>query len=344
MNGLKLSIVILCILLVMQMTGCSDNEVTESSCVQNADVLSSFTTREGERIKIYDNGAAFSISEDNNCDFLVQYFDPDLLNNRYQKMGDEILLIDGNISTPTLQNFQENMESTIDQFELVRQDIAQTNRYFTNFTLQSPMAPQVSDYVQLQRCLLSGTCNFLDNRFDIVDDPVQSNNQVVSFYSVAPSENMVTAKSSIVSTLLYFEKGDSFWFAAKFYLDGDYPTTITDFESSLFEGSPGPRLIFSNGHLGIENKFGSKQTFLQNEGEELDFPIRRWVEIKLRIDFDEEDGQFKLWQDDQLIIEQRAATIPLSLWVLDRLEVGISATNVETFLLVDDIQISNDSL
>jgi len=48
--------------------------------------------------------------------------------------------------------------------------VSDTNLYWNSFTLQSPAAPEVSDYVALRQCILNGTCTFIDNKIELVAD------------------------------------------------------------------------------------------------------------------------------------------------------------------------------
>ena len=57
-----------------------------------------------------------------------------------------------------------------------------------------------------------------------------------------------------------------------------------------------------------------------------------------------EEGIIQVWQNDQLIIDTIGPNMPLSFWVQDRIEVGISATSEEVVLYIDDIKFSHSSL
>ena len=199
-------------------------------------------------------------------------------------------------------------------------------------------------YVDLRKCILDGSCDFIDNRFDLMPDPINASNQVLKFFSVAPSSDMITAKSSISSTLVLFREGDDFWYEARYYIEDLLPTTIADFESSYFEGGPGPRLIFKGDQLAVENKFDEKITYRQEPGNEVTFPLNQWVKVKVHLKYDVEEGTIRVWQDDQLIIDAVGPNIPLNFWVQDRIEVGISATSSEVVLYVDDIKFSHSPL
>ncbi len=51
-------------------------------------------------------------------------------------------------------------------------------------------------------------------------------------------------------------------------------------------------------------------------------------------------GRIKIWQDDIKVIDQRGRTLPTAECVIDRIQIGITATPEESVLHVDDVQIS----
>ncbi len=59
---------------------------------------------------------------------------------------------------------------------------------------------------------------------------------------------------------------------------------------------------------------------------------------------DDVSGAVILWIDGEKVIEGEMQTLPLADTVLNSVEIGISATNEETILFVDDIIISEESL
>lgn len=324
---------------------CGNDEASDTSCLLLSDQLAySYTDEEGNLIQIYDNGEAYLI-DNGDCTFIAQYFIPGFFEETYVRTdsGTCIILDANNVFKP-FRNHEIDFEGITDKLDLIIENESQTDRIFTNFTLQSPSAKTVNEYVALQNCILDGSCDFIDNRFDFAESPTESGNQVLRFFSVAPTADMVTAKSSIVSSLVFFEKGDDFWFEAMYYVDGPLPTTIADFESSFFEGSPGPRLIFREDNLVVENKFGDKLNFVQTAGQEITFPTEQWIKIKVHLRYDENNGIIQVWQDDVLIIDTSGQNIPLNIWVQNRLEIGITATDNETTLYMDNIRISDEPI
>jgi len=335
------SILLSMALLLLPNVGCKKQEALEQACTTEGTLLSKFENPEGLHFRIYSNGEAYSV-ENRNCEFVDQYFEPNFLEEKYKTTNTgTAIIVDENTLFDTHQEFLEDFENKNDITELFLLEINQRNKLFTNMNLLSPSAPTVEDYIALQKCLLNKTCDFLDNRFDLVADPINANNTVVKFSAIAPTADMVTAKSSITSTLLFWEQGDDFWFEAKYFIGGDMPTTLADFESSHFFGSPGPRIIIKGDEVAIENKFGTKELYRQNVGPTKPLPKSQWVTLKVHLQYDEENGVIQLWQDGELIIDHIGRNMPLPIWIQDRLEVGITATSKETQVYVDDVRFSN---
>lgn len=325
---------------VLLLGSCSTDDLQIVTCVDGMLPIYEYTNPDGIHVQVYNNGEAYII-EDGVCEFGAQFFTPGFEDVYVRNENGVFIDVDG-VLFKAFRNFTEDFEELADDFDFLISDISPTDRLFDGFTMQSPSAKTVEEYVQLRQCILNETCDFIDNRFDLVPDPVDADNAVLKFYSIAPSTDMVTAKSSIVSSLLFFEKGDDFWFEGNFYLEGDYPTTIADFESSYFEGSLGPRIFFDNDVLFVENKFGPKLKFEQAEGSKISFPKNQWVTLKIHLKYDEVNGEIELWQDDQLIIDATGPNMPVDFWIQDRLEIGITATAAETTLYVDDVRISDE--
>lgn len=331
-------------LLFIATVACNNgNDLSESSCLLESQLLVEFKTADGTEIRIYENGDAYRFLN-NECEFIGQYFEPDFFDRSYLRTGEGVSIRVGNELFPAFRAFEEDFENQEDDLDFIIQNIEQVDRAFNAFTLQSPSAKTVEDYVQLRKCILEGSCDFIDNRFDVIDDPVNPGNSVLQFFAVAPAADMVTSKTSISTGLVFFEQGDEFWFEADYFIDGHYPTTIADFESSFFTESPGPRLIFRSGYLAVENKFNEKLNYNQTIAEPVIFPKGQWVNVRIKIYYDPQNGYFKVWQDQQLIIDTPAQSMPFDIWVQDNLEVGITATNQETIVMVDNIRFSDQPL
>ncbi len=324
-------------------TSCHQPEPLASSCDISSKIALEYTDTEGRQIRVFENGEAYYVKQ-GECNFADQFFEPGFYSKHYIETDSGTLLIAGeNQYFRPFASFIEDFDSYSEAIDLFITDINERGKLFSAFTLQSPSTKTVEDYISLRNCILNSSCEFIDNRFDLVPDPSDPSNQVLRFFSVAPSADMVTAKSSISSTLVLFKQGDDFWFEARYFIEDVLPTTIADFESSFFEGSPGPRLIFKGNHLAVENKFNEKITYKQPLNNEVVFPLNQWVKVKIHLKYGLEEGIIQVWQDDQLIINELGQNMPLDIWIQDRIEVGLSATNYEGVLYLDDMRFSHNA-
>ena len=224
-------------------------------------------------------------------------------------------------------------------------------RGWTTLTLQSPEAPTVPDYVALRQRIMSGRGGFLDNRVEVVTAPAHSGQRSLRCYCVAPSRGMTCAKASLSTELLHFAKGDDVWFSAWFLVaaDGSRPLTVADLESTWIKEYPGMRIMVDpSGCLMAELKWADKPTYRQPRGQEVTFPVGRWVNVRMHLRLSERaDGRVELWQDGRKIIESEGQTLPLAGAIYDELEVGISAHSIgpgSVTLFVDDVMISADPI
>jgi hypothetical protein len=250
------SLVVL-VLLIAALAACRSSAVAIAPCPEGSDVLS----------ELWDNGTRYVIAADGNvyrqsgegCELFERYFTPSFESDNYGHAGDSVFIKTSEGAFPTRSNFNEQWERYGLFPELFVQHVADTDRIWNDFTLQSPLARTVADYVALRACILAGTSTFRDNRIDLADDPAGTSNRVLKFTAVTPVAGMVTSKASIESTTAYFQKGDDMWFEARYYFANGLPYSIVDFESQWFEQSPGPRIVFDNGALAIENQVGDDQ-------------------------------------------------------------------------------------
>lgn len=333
----------------MLVFSCTDesSETPEVEIPENEDslactsegLLENFTDSDGNNIHIYEDGKLF-IQKDGSCQFELQYFEPDFLTQNYITNADGTFIVDDETLIPVVNNFQENFDAKQDLTELFVADPLSPDLFWTNMTLQSPMAKEVSDYVPLAKCILEGTCDFLDNRISLVEDSVDSNNMVLKFESVTPTADMVTSKSSLISVLGYFQKGDDLWFEADYFIESGMPFTIVDFESSYFFGSPGPRIVITNGRLAFENKFGTKKK--ETPSSDIAVPNGTWFTVKVHLKYSNTaDGVIELWQDGVQLLNTTGINLPTSNTLLNKVEVGISASQEGTVLLMDNLRISD---
>jgi hypothetical protein len=224
-------------------------------------------------------------------------------------------------------------------------DLVSPAHGFTALTLQSPRAPDVPDYVALQNCLLSGSCDFRDNRIEPSATDVAEGSTALRFTSVAKSSSMVTAKSSLETTLAHFVRGDDVWIAMSIRVVEGHPLTFVDLESDLIASGPGPRVMWlEDGSLGVELKWADKPLYTQPETSRVQFPTGSWVRLTVHYTLSEtNEGLIELWQDTQQVLRARGRTLPIPDSVLARLELGITAfsdSSGRAVMDLDDLEVS----
>lgn len=228
-----------------------------------------------------------------------------------------------------------------DGFERIKHfsDLFQRPNGWSKFALQSPLAKTPKDYMKLGKAIMQGDKGFRDNKIEIEHDIVRSGQQALRFYAVAPSPDMVTSKSQITKQDMYFVQGDDLWFSAWYFLKKGTPSTLVDFENSLLFESGGPRIFLrKQKYLTMELKFADKPQYVQNE---VVVPRNQWFELKvhMKLSSKEEEGLIRIWQDDRLVLSSPARTLPTYDSTLNSLQIGITATSMETDLVMDDLYI-----
>lgn len=242
---------------------------------------------------------------------------------------------------PVLRRFADDFEDAAGI-----EDLIGIERGWTSFTLQSPEAPAVSDYVDLAQRILNGESGFLDNRVEPSSDRAHSGAQSLKAVSVAPGSGMCCTKASLDTGLLYFTRGDEVRFSAWYYLEQPVEyVTLMDLESTFVRGQPGMRIRLHRGLLEFElAKWEPNQVYRQPEANRIAFPTGRWVLIEARLTLSEgPDGVIQLFQNGALVIDRRGQTLPFAEAVYDSLEVGLSAYTggpQPAILYVDDLAIS----
>lgn len=234
-----------------------------------------------------------------------------------------------------------------DGFEGVREgarglsDLINDKRQWTSVTLQSASAPDVASYVALQKSILAGG-DFVEARVEPSSTRAHLGEQ--SLHMLTPKGSHVLSKASIQTVLAHFVKGDDFWYSAWYYLEKGTPLTLMDLEASYIEGGPGFRIFIGDTlRPGVELKWGNKPTFYATDP----LPRNTWVNIKLHLKLSEkQDGRAELWVDGRSVLEKQMQTLPFAGIVLDRVEVGLSASpaNIDTELYMDDVHFSKEEI
>jgi len=337
---MKLYIIIVCSILIFLVSCKKDDDLpVELGICSSNELLETFTDPSGQNIYIYEDGKLYT-NTNGLCEFELQYFEPNFLQTNYLINDNGIFLVkDAGELFPTKNNFIENFEDATLFTDLFIRSLADTNLYWTNFTLQSPAAPTVPDYVTLSQCIIEGTCTFIDNKIELVNDPTNFSNKVLKFTSVAPTANMVTSKSSMSSTINFYLKNSEIWFEADYYIESGVPFGIVDFENSYFYQHPGPRVVIRDNKLEFENKFGTKINIDNNSG--VTVSQNQWFTLKVHLKYsNENDGIIELWQDGIEIISETGINLPTSNSIQNVLEVGATASSDGCVLLFDNMRIS----
>ncbi|MEQ1875918.1 MAG: hypothetical protein ABL958_04675 [Bdellovibrionia bacterium] len=164
------------------------------------------------------------------------------------------------------------------------------------------------------------------------------------FRSVDPGISLTFGKLALKKGLFCFAKGDHFWSSFRIKILGaTLPGTIMDLESDHLYGLAGPRLSLHNGSLRVENKFGAKEIYSQQNP--IPFPTSQWVDIKIHLVLDDTGaGIIEAWQNNTKVISAQGKNLPLSDTILNRYEIGVTVAEDAVDLEIDDVRVSNEPL
>ena len=270
--------------------------------------------------------------------FVQQLYDPDYYAQLYARDGDGLWLLDGADRIAVLDEFADDFEAPATVRDLFPRDFSGWH----HITAQSPAAPTIDEYNALADCVMSGSCDFIDNRIELTP-LAASGEQALRFSALPATATVDPSKMSIGNELICFAKADSLWLSFRVFTEAGMPGTLADIESKALTGSGGPRLTLYGGSLGVELKFGDKPKYRQEAPRP--WPIGVWVDVKLHLVLDDTDaGVIQLWQDGELVIDTHGRNLPLPDIVLNSLEIGISATIEGADLRIDDVRISREAL
>jgi hypothetical protein len=273
-------------------------------------------------------------------------YDKNFYSKNYQVEGGQIYILDSEAGEryPVKRFFSEGFEDASSVRDLIGLD-----RGWTSFTLQSPGAPGIGDYVKLRKRILGGESGFVENVVEPSRRRARSGLQCLRTLAVAPTSGMVCSKASLDTMLLHFTKGDDVWFSAWYYFEraGEF-ITLMDLETTFVRGWPGMRIRVNQGCLDMELKWPPKRVYRQSSEDRRLVPIGQWVHIQARLGLSElDDGIIQLWQDGDLLVDQRGKTLPFAEAVYNDLEIGLSAYNGGSdavSLYVDDVVISAEPI
>ena len=291
---------------------------------------------EGQRYTVR-NGKVWKPTTEGNGALVATLYDPAFASALFSVEGCEIFRFsdDKTQKFPVSKSFATGFEGAADLQGLINPDAG-----FTSFTLQSPLAQTVPDYVALRTCLMLRTCDFKDNRLELLAAAAHDGGTGLRATSLGPVGNMITAKTSIDRELVHFIRGDRVKIGAWFRVNEGQPYGLIDLESAIVESAPGPRILLEGTHLEVELKFGTKPRFKANTPRP--FPLGAWVHVEVEYQLQPDDtGEVRLWQDGELLIDAKGQTLPLPNTILNSLEVGITANSASrTVLDVDDLVVS----
>jgi len=278
------------------------------------------------------NGAVFILSFEGLRHFMNLY-DPLHVRNSYVHKNGKTYRVH-----PNDGKLYETQTLISDDFEAAAlPDLVGPGLEWTGFTLQSPAAPTVSDYVALRRQVLAGApC--IDNCLRTFAF-AHSGAQALEAIAYPPGGGTSVSKSAIENGLLYAGQGDTITFSGWFYLSEGRPVSLVDFEASYIEQGPGVRvMVDGRGRPWVELKWGSKPGW--HPATDISLPQKEWFKLAMEVDLHRYDGHVRLFLNDRIIVTGHGQTLPLADAIIDRVEVGITATTGSyTVLYVDDVLI-----
>ncbi|MFO1062517.1 MAG: hypothetical protein U0892_01415 [Pirellulales bacterium] len=307
-------------------------------------------TLDGVTYVLTDDGNVFRvINERGTWTWVDRVFDPDEIARSFVREGDAVFRVDPESGKRyrLVKEFEDSFEDVPEEADGLRALIGE-QRKWTEFTLQSPRTPTVSDYVGLRKRILKEGADFLDASVAPSSSQAHSGRQSLRCVCPAKASHMVCSKASIGTGFVYFEQGEHLWLDGWFRIEGTArPFTLADIEDRQCKESPGIRLMLFNGdELGVELKALEKPKYRQLTDRKIGFPTDRWVHVKWHVLLHPDAGHVQVWQDDELVVDGRGPTLPFRDAVYDSLEVGISAHSFgdqAATLFVDDVRIKAES-
>ncbi|MFN8397838.1 MAG: hypothetical protein U0176_24685 [Bacteroidia bacterium] len=316
---------------VLLLASCRKERFTD--CPSDVDLLESYTI-DGKEVAIYADGRAYLVKRDE-CRLEEQYFEPDFLATHYRIDSNGLIRTDDGLTRTDISTTSRATPTSGTACD----ERAGHRQVLVTFTAQSPDNPEIEDYGT--RPMLP---RLLHLRFHRQQDGAHPRTRQIRQPCAAVHRRGTQAQYGHLqddSPLPYFVKGMDLWFQADYKIEGAYPYSLVDFENPFFESSPGPRLVIDgDGALAMENKFGEKLKFHQANPRPLS--LNNWVTIKVHLYLSNtDDGRFEVWQGGLQVLDVQGRNLPTYHSVQSSLEVGISATDVGTTLLLDNVRISD---
>lgn len=173
-------------------------------------------------------------------------------------------------------------------------------------------------------------------------------------FVASPTEDGDASKASIAKQKMAFWEEETVRISGWYFISGNESLQwlfLMDIEEqSVIGAGPGMRIALVDNQLRIEYKFNEKD-IIQDSETATSFPRDQWVELIWELSLSQKDeGTVKLWQDGQLLIEQKnRRTLPKDLLYFQQgtkgmyssIEIGITANSFESSatIWVDDFVI-----
>lgn len=324
--------------------GCRYNERVAPLSSEHVEVTQ---TLDSQTYHLVDNGNVYrELDGGKQWEYYATVFDPVEVHRSYVLENGVTYRVD----LETNQRY-EVMRELVDSFEDLSPGlpglaelVAPQRMKWGSFTLQSPQAPKVADYVALRQQLLKGNAQFRDCRIEPTSENAHTGKMSLKFSAPAKSSSMITCKASLSSPLPYFRRGEDFWFEAWYWAEGNLPLTLIDLESEFIREHAGIRVrIFEDGTLGAELKALSKPQYRQTKEDRTAFPKGQWVRVRVHFQLGMPEGQIEIWQNEKLVLSCPGQTLPFRSAIYNSLEIGITAHSESTgecLLYVDDVRMS----
>lgn len=304
---------------------------------------------DGSRYHLADDGIAYREAGEHWTPHAT-VFDPQAIRDAYVEEAGETFRVapDSGRRFAVRRAFAESFEELPLGLTGLPQLVHEERLLWGSFTLQGPRAQSVSDYVELRRQLMAGESDYRDCRIEVSAERAHRGQQSLRCFAPRKPGSMVTCKASVSSPLILFRNGDDFWYEASYFVEQHLPLTLADLECEFTAEQAGIRLrFFDEGYLGVELKALHKPQYRQLPENRIRFPVGQWVTVRwhLVLSHDPTKGHIRVWQNEQLILDQPATTLPFRSAVYNSLEIGISAHSDEQndcTLFIDDIRVGTN--
>jgi hypothetical protein len=328
--------------------------VTNSGCqkrvtvkAMSADQIEVRVEKDGNVYFLADNGNVYrEIVPNDQWELIETVFSPNDFTDSYVTKKDTTYRIapDTHEQFEVIRDFKESFENLNSGTSGLAQLVHQDRLRWGSFTLQSPKAPNVQAYVDLRNKILQSQSGFLDCIVEPTSERAHSGGMSLKCVTPAKPGNMVTCKASLSTPLVYYRNGENVWYEAYYWVEDNYPLTLIDLECEFVKEHPGIRIRFyGDGYLGAELKALSKPQFHQPVENQVKFPTKQWVCVRVHFLLSPTDGKIEIWQNGKLILSADGPTLPFRSAIYNSLEVGISAHSDPSqgaTMYMDDIRMS----